>query len=133
MHFGNRLAATRNTCGLSLDELGRRPGIRRAFVGRYKREEKMPFVETAARIAEALVVLLDYLVGASPAHLADKKLLERVDQIAALPDNERSFLFRAMDSLLRDVQPSRIHSAAYILYLTHALRRQDQRYILVHQ
>lgn len=70
---------------LSRETLAKQVGTSGPVIGRYERE-MMPSVETAARIADSLRLSLDYLVGISPAPLADKKLLERVDLIASLPE-----------------------------------------------
>ena len=110
--FGHRITDARKAAKLSREVLARQVQTSGPVVGRYEREEMMPSVETAARIADALGLSLDYLVGASAAPLADRKLLERVDLIAALPEDERSFLLRAMDGLLRDIHARRTYSAA---------------------
>ena len=109
--FGRRISDARKAMTLSREALAKQVGTSGPVIGRYEREEMMPSVETAARIADSLGLSLDYLVGVSPAPLADKKLLERVDQIAALPEDEKSFLLRAMDGLLRDIQARRTYSA----------------------
>ena len=47
------------------DDLAKAVGTSSAIIGRYERNEITPSVEVAAKIADALDVSLDYLVGAS--------------------------------------------------------------------
>ncbi len=49
----------------SRDDLAKAVGTSPAIIGRYERNEITPSVEVAAKIADALDVSLDYLVGAS--------------------------------------------------------------------
>jgi len=65
MEFGIRLAQVRKEKKLSQSQLAKMVGIHANVLGRYERGEARPFVEMAAKLAEALEVSLDYLVGNS--------------------------------------------------------------------
>lgn len=47
----------------------------RRYIGKYERDEMKPFIDTATRLAAALEVLLDYLVGQSETAVVDRGLL----------------------------------------------------------
>ena len=44
-------------------EPGRQPDISHSIIGKYERGEPVPSIEVAKKIADALGVSLDYLVG----------------------------------------------------------------------
>ena len=73
------------------------------MLGRYERSEACPFVKMAAKLAEALGVSLDYLVGATELEL-DSSILQKIQQIQQLPDKDREHLFYLLDNVLQNVK-----------------------------
>lgn len=104
MTFGNRVAAIRKEKQLSQSELGKRAGISGDIVGKYERDEMKPSIETATKLAAALEVSLDYLVGIGQMQVFDKGLLRRVEELASLPEQDRQGILFALDGLLRDAK-----------------------------
>ena len=51
------------------------------IVGRYERGDMMPSIEIASKIAEALEVSLDFLVGNSSILVKDKNILNFIEEI----------------------------------------------------
>jgi transcriptional regulator with XRE-family HTH domain len=82
------------------------PKVRLAtpIIGRYKRDEMKPSQETATKLAAALEVSLDYLVGIREMQVFDKSLLRRVEELANLPEQDRQGILFALDGLLRDAK-----------------------------
>lgn len=101
--FAHRLIATRKRLGLSQEELARRIGTKGPAIGRYERSKTRPTMEVAMRLADALDISLDYLMGRTD-HLPDPATRSRVEAITALPDDDRQFVLRAVDSLVRDTR-----------------------------
>jgi transcriptional regulator with XRE-family HTH domain len=101
MTFGEKIASLRKKKGYSQSELAEHVGIISITIGRYERDEIKPAVDTAAKIAEALDVSLDYLTGSSDA-LLEKSLVKKITDIQSLPDNDKAHLFALMDAFLRD-------------------------------
>ena len=101
MDFGNKIALLRKDKKLSRDELGKAVGTSGAIIGRYERNEITPSVEVAAKIAEALEVSLDYLVGSAAAVVKDKKMLKRIEEIEGLPQEDKNGVLYALDNLLK--------------------------------
>ncbi len=58
----------------------------------------MPSVEIATKIADVLEVSLDFLVGKSSMTAKDESMLERLEDIAALPNTKRLELFNVLDA-----------------------------------
>jgi hypothetical protein len=69
-----------------------------------------PSIETAKKLADALDVSLDYLVGDADLKMLDKKTLQRIEDIEKLPDDERKVIYRVLDSLLRDAKAKQAYA-----------------------
>lgn len=63
MIISNNITRLRKEKNLSREDLGSIVGTSGAVIGRYERNEITPSVEIANKIARALEVSLDYLVG----------------------------------------------------------------------
>lgn len=68
------------------------------IIGKYERDEIKPSIDTAAKVADALGVTLDYLVKDGQYQNIDQDALERLKLIEKLPQDERSHLFATMDA-----------------------------------
>jgi len=111
MELGNIITQLRKERKLSREELGKTAGTSGAVIGRYERNEITPSVEIANKIALALDVSLDYLVGNTNAIVKDKRILERVESIATMPQNEQTQLFNVIDALIRDFKAKKAYAS----------------------
>ena len=106
--FRNRQSLTitqeRKARGLTRDELAAQVGTSGAIIGRYERGEITPSVEVAAKIAKALDVSLDYLVGNTTVLVKDKKMLYRLELLDKISGEDRETILRVVDSFLKDAQ-----------------------------
>lgn len=108
LHYPIREA--REAKGFPQKDLATKIGSVHSINGKYERDEAQPSVETAKKIADALEVSLDYLVGKSSLTLKDKSMLERLEDIAALPKPKRLELFNVLDAYIRDFKTSRSYA-----------------------
>ena len=99
MLFGERLSELRKQKKLSQDELAKKIGVHAPVIGRYERSEVKPSIEVAVKIADALSVSLDYLVGSTDLML-DKSIVSRIQNIQKLNDEDKGHLFALMDAFL---------------------------------
>jgi len=106
MSFGSRIVTIRKRDKVSQSELALKIGLHANVLGRYEREEALPSIEIAAKIAEALGVSLDYLAGITDVEL-DTTALTRIKEIAVLPDEDKKQVFMVVDALLRDNKAKR--------------------------
>ena len=90
----------RHELGLKRAEVAERMGSTGPAYGRYERGERVPSVETAKQIADALGVSLDYLVGDAPEPLRDQRMVARLDAITRLPPERKATLLDVMDAYL---------------------------------
>jgi transcriptional regulator with XRE-family HTH domain len=99
MDFGDRTAKLRKEKGLSRDELGKLIGTSGPIMGRYERGAMKPSIEIATKIAQALNISLDYLVGNTDL-LLDSSILKRIQDIQKLKEEEKSHVFAMLDAFL---------------------------------
>lgn len=100
MTFGERIVMLRKQLKMSQDELAKKVGTSGPIVGRYERGEIKPSIEVAAKIADELNVTIDYLIGNSDKVVFDKKLMKRIEDIEALPAEEKNIVYRIIDMAL---------------------------------
>lgn len=98
--------------GLSREELAKEIGTSGPIVGRYERGVMIPSVEIATKIADALDVSLDFLVGKSSLLAKDKNIVERLESITKLPLEKQAELFNVMDAYLRDYKTRQAYKNA---------------------
>lgn len=72
--------------------------------------EVKPSIEVAAKIAAALEVSVDFLIGNSDNFIKDKALLKRINEILALNDKDREHVFALLDAFLRDNKARKVYS-----------------------
>ncbi len=94
----------------SQEELAQHLDSSRIMIGKYEVADIMPLVEIATKIADALEVSLDFLVGKSSMTVKDESMLERLEDIAALPNTKRLELFNVLDAYIRDFKTSRAYA-----------------------
>ena len=96
MEFGERLSNIRKEKKMSQQELAQTVGIHANVLGRYERGEARPFVEMGVKLAQALGVSVDYLLGSTDMEI-DTDTLKKLEEIAKLPEESRKQLFQVID------------------------------------
>ncbi len=71
------------------------------MVGKYERQDAIPSIEIAKKIADAFGVSLDYLVGEGLNSIFDKKNIERLKEIQDLDSDTQNILFNLIDTYIR--------------------------------
>jgi transcriptional regulator with XRE-family HTH domain len=105
--FSTNVFLVRKEKGLSREALADLVGTSAPIIGRYERNEMVPSVENAAKIAQALEVSLDYLIGKSSVMEKNKAMLERFEDIHCLPENKQNELFNVIDAYIRDFKTAK--------------------------
>lgn len=101
MTFGQKLTISRKEKKVSQAELGKLSGINGDIIGKYERDEMKPSIDTAKKLADALAVSLDYLVGDGDLKILDKKTLQRLEDIDKLPEVDKENIFYTLDNLIK--------------------------------
>ena len=102
VYFNDKMSQARKDKNLSRDELGKAIGTSGAIIGRYERGDMKPSIEIAAKIANALDISLDYLVGSSTYVFKDKKMVQRLEDIAKLSDEGKTFVLKMIDMAIQN-------------------------------
>lgn len=87
---------------ISQTELANKTGISQVMVGKYERGDASPSIEVAKKIADALEVSLDYLVGEGVNSKFDKSTLKRIEEIQQLEEDKKKTLFDVIDTFIRE-------------------------------
>ena len=109
MDFGDNMMLIRKKKGLSQADLGKLIGTSGDVIGRYERGDIKPSIEVVEKMADALEVSIDYLVGKTSL-LLDKQTIERIEDIAQLPDDKKSYVFGLIDMCLRDFKTRKAYA-----------------------
>jgi len=102
--FGNRLKTVREEKGLKREEVATIIGTSAAIIGRYERNERTPSIDIAKKIAEALDVSLDYLVGETSVLLKDRKMIYRLEILQKVKPAYKERILYMLDVMLKDAQ-----------------------------
>lgn len=99
MNLGSKITELRKQKGWSQIELAKKLEVSMEIVGRYERNEAVPSIEIAKRMADAFEVSLDYLVGSTEQEL-DKATLTRLQEINRLTDENKKLVYTFLDSFI---------------------------------
>jgi len=102
MNTGKIIADLREHKNWSQTDLADKSNVSRVMVGKYERGEAVPSIEAAKKIADALEVSLDYLVGEGINAHFDKKTVQRIQEIETLEPTVKDKLFFLIDTVIRD-------------------------------
>lgn len=95
--------------GWNQSDLASHSGVSREMIGKYEREEAIPSLEAAKKIADAFAVSLDYLVGEGVNSKFDKKKLKRFQEIELLEEDKKKMIYDLIDTYIRDVKVRKVH------------------------
>ncbi len=110
MEIGKIIATLRDKKGFSQTELADKSGVSRVMIGKYERGEAIPSIDAAKKIADALEVSLDYLVGEGINSKLDKQALKRLQDLELLEDDKKKTLFDLIDTYIRDAKARKAYA-----------------------
>lgn len=109
MALADNMMLLRKKKGLTQAELGKKIGTSGDVIGGYERGDITPSIEAVSKIADALEVSLDYLIGKTKMEL-DKETLQRFEDIAALSLENKNFVLNLIDMALRDFKTKKAYA-----------------------
>jgi len=104
--FGKKLRECREAKGLSQKDLAKLLKTSYSVIGKYERDEMLPSIEAAKKIAKLVDTSVGYLLGESNDMnvLKDKAMLKRLNDINNLPDRDKDCVLYTIDHLLASVK-----------------------------
>ncbi|MEM9446836.1 MAG: helix-turn-helix transcriptional regulator [Verrucomicrobiota bacterium] len=99
MDFGSTVVTFRKEQGISQTDLASQLGIHKNVLGRYERNEVMPSIEIARKIADILEVSLDYLTGKVDVEM-DKDTQTRILEVSKFAEEDREHIFSVIDAFI---------------------------------
>jgi transcriptional regulator with XRE-family HTH domain len=110
MNIGDKITALRKQKNLSQTDLGKAAGVSREIIGRYERNEVLPSIEVAAKIADILEISLDYLAGNSKKAVVDKKTMKLIYDIEDLEPSIKYKLIFLANEVIRDAKTGKAYA-----------------------
>ena len=110
MNTSKIIARLREEKNWSQTDLANKSGVSRVMIGKYERGEAAPSIDAAKKIADALEVSLDYLVGEGTNSKFDKKTLKRLQDLEHLEDDKKKTLYDLIDTYIRDAKIRKAHA-----------------------
>lgn len=103
--FGKKLRECREAKNYSQKELAKLLVTSYSVIGKYERDEMLPSIEAAKKIAGLLDTTVGYLLGESSDTnvLKDKVMLNRLNDISKLPEKDKECVLYTIDHLLASV------------------------------
>ncbi len=101
--FGKRLAECRKAKNLSQKELADIFVTSHTTIGKYERDEMIPSIDAAKKLAKILDTSVGYLLGENEqANLfKDPLMLKRFQDIAILPERDKECLLLTVDNFIK--------------------------------
>ena len=109
MALADNMMLLRKKKELSQAELGKMTGTSGDVIGRYERGDISPSIEAVAKIADALEVSVDYLIGKTKMEI-DKDTMRRFEDISSLSQENKSFVLNMIDMALRDFKTKKAYA-----------------------
>ncbi len=110
MKTGKIIADLRSRLSWSQTDLANKSGVSRVMIGKYEREEAVPSIDAAKKIADAFEVSLDFLVGEGQNASFDKRTVQRLEEIEALSPSIKDKLFFLIDTVIRDTKAQKAYA-----------------------
>jgi len=99
MEFGSTVVKLRKEQGISQTALAAQLGIHKNVLGRYERNEVLPSIEIARKIADILDVSLDYLTGKVDVEM-DKTTQRRILEVSKFEEDDKMHIFSVIDAFI---------------------------------
>lgn len=104
LDIGSKITELRKQKNWSQSDLAKAVDASRDIIGKYERGENSPSIEMAIKLADALDISVDYLLGKERFGKYDKETVERLQEIHNLDDGTRNTLFSIIDTFVRDAK-----------------------------
>ena len=95
---------------LSQAALGKAVGTSGDIIGRYERGIITPSIEVIMKIADALEVSIDFLVGKTSLEI-DKQTMKRLEDISSLSVENKDFVLKMVDMAIQNFKTKQAYTS----------------------
>ncbi len=104
--FAERLAHIRQEKGLTQRDLARATGVSQRMIAHYETNIQTPSAEIVLRLAKALDISIDQVMGRRPVAengplIKNRRLLKRLKDVDQLPPEDQKTILRHIDDYLK--------------------------------
>ena len=111
MTFGQKVSKIRKEKKLSQIEVADAVGVSRDAISKYERDDIIPSVENAKKIAKVLNVSLDYLVSDEDKQdVLDIDMINRIKEIQNLNSEDKNTIVTIIDAFIRDTKTKKAYA-----------------------
>ncbi|WP_440881290.1 helix-turn-helix domain-containing protein [Tenacibaculum sp. C7A-26P2] len=111
MTLGQKITKIRKEKKLSQIDVAKFVGVSRDAISKYERDDIIPSVENAKKIAQVLNVSLDYLVSEDGnLEVVDVTMVNRMKEIQRLNNDDKSTIVKIIDAFIRDTKTKKAYS-----------------------
>lgn len=101
--FGKKLAKLRKELKLSQTDLAKKLNTSVSIISRYERDEMIPSIDTAKKLANLLETSVGYLLGENEQAdlFKNPDMLKRFKDILSFPKDKQEHILFALDSMIK--------------------------------
>ena len=111
MSLGQKITKIRKEKKLSQVDVAYAVGVSRDAISKYERDDIVPSVENANKIAQVLGVSLDYLVSKDDnLEAVDTDMLNRMKEIQRLNTEDKNTIVTIIDAFIRDTKTKKAYA-----------------------
>jgi len=111
MTLGQKITKIRKEKKLSQIDVADFVGVSRDAISKYERDDIIPSVVNANKIAEVLTVSLDYLVSEDDnLEIVDTDMLNRMKEVQRLNNDDKSTIVKIIDAFIRDTKTKKAYA-----------------------
>lgn len=112
MTLGQKITKIRKEKKLSQVDIANTVGVSRDAISKYERDDIIPSVENAKKIAKALEISLDYLVSEQEnQEVIDVNMVNRMKEIQRLGNDDKSTITKIIDAFIRDTKTKKAYAS----------------------
>jgi len=111
--FGKKLGVLRKEKKMSQTDLAKKLGTSISVISRYERDEMIPSIETAKKLASFLDTSVGYLLGETEDDqlLKDPEMIRRLKAIQDFNGSEKGQIYFTLDAVIREIQNRRTYAS----------------------
>jgi len=104
--FGKKIAALRKDLKMSQTDLAKKLSTSVSVISRYERDEMIPSIDVAKKLAGILNTTVGYLLGESDQEniLKDPNMLKRLNDIEGMEPTEKVHVLFTLDALIQKIK-----------------------------